>query len=478
MRRSTPPGPRGYLDFARLSYRHYLMMRWDPVRFLRWLGRKYGDLCRFTMFGYECYLVNHPALIREVLVRHADDVRKFPRVMNVLREAIGASVLTTEGETWRDRRSMLQRVFRRIELDRVAQLTTEETTRWCSRLGDQTVVSIEQQMNGVLQSTVARFLFGADLRDGRAVSEAVREYSDRFYRESKGIMRCPSWLPSRGRARQRACLELVQREIRELSAQRANAPADGSDVLQLLSAAVAAESSVGIELGRREALDELITLFVAGSHTSSVAAAWAWYLIAGHADVQQRIVAEVDAVTGGRELAPEDGERLEYTRMVVEESLRLYPAAWELFGRQIVRPFSLREYELPAGSLVFILPVVTQRDERFFPDPLRFDPDRFSRERRESIDSFAYIPFGAGPHTCLGKTMTLVQLPLLIAGVLQHYRVGLIDSRPISTVARVSLRPKFDIRLELRRRRRGGVSDVLAGPGVGGEKKHGLQAST
>ncbi len=452
MQYSNPPGPRGYLDFVHLTYRHYLAMRWDPVRFFSRLGRRYGDLCRFTMFGYSCYLVNHPRWIREVMIHRAADVEKFSRVTNVLRQGLGESVLTTEGESWREQRRKLQQLFRRSELQRMNELTLQEIERRADRFSTSRPLRIECVMNDLLQSAMARFLFDSDLRDGPTVSRCVREYSDRFYLESKALARCPDWIPTRAHRRKQHCLAFVRDEIQALAAQRAERCADG-DVLGELCA-MAASACDEHPRERNHALDQLITLFVAGSHTSSVAAAWTWYLVARHPEIQQRLRREVETVTGGRPLRADDVEALEYAKMVVQESLRLYPPAWELFARLVKRPLHLAGYEIPPGSLILILPIVTHRDERFFPDPLRFDPERFAPERASQIDPCAYFPFGVGPHICLGKTMTLEQLPLVLGALLQRFEVTLADDRPVATIPRVSLRPRDDIALIFSERRR------------------------
>ncbi len=451
MRYSNPPGPRGYLDIVHLTYRHYLAMRWDPVRFFSRLGRRYGDLCRFTMFGYSCYLVNHPRWIREVMIHHAADVEKFSRVTDVLRQGLGESVLTTEAESWREQRRKLQQVFRRSQLQRMAELTLQEIEWRADRFRTSRPLRIERVMNELLQSTMARFLFGSDLPDGQAVSRCVREYSDRFYLESKALARWPEWIPTRAQRRKRQCLAFVRAEIQALAAQRAASRADRDVLGELCATAAGASDEHPGE--RNHALDQLLTLFVAGSHTSSVAAAWTWYLVARHPEVQQRLRREVETVTGGRPLRADDVEALEYAKMVVQESLRLYPPAWELFARRVKRPLHLAGYEIPPGSLILILPIVTHRDERFFPDPLRFDPERFAPERASQIDSCAYFPFGVGPHICLGKTMTLEQLPLVLGALLQRFEITLADERPVATLPRVSLRPRDDIALIFSERR-------------------------
>ena len=451
MRSHSPPGPIGWLDPVRLTCRHYLSMRLDPIRFFTRLGRRYGDIARFSLFGYRCYLVNHPELIRTVLVKHADDVRKLPRVVRTLKAALGDSLLTTEGQEWKQKRSALQQAFRSVELTRVAQLTVDEVNCWMARRSPACTLPIERTMNDMVQSIVTRFLFGTRLHDPDSVRDAVRFYSDRFYVESKALVPIPSWFPTFGNRRKRRSLQLVQSAIASAARDGISRLATRDDVLARLIRAIDDDCSGSMWDGEA-AVKELMSLFVAGSHTLSVSLAWTWYLIATHPDVQERIREEVDRVASGRDIEPGDLEQLTYTRMVVDESLRLYPAAWELFGREVKRTIRLGAYDIPAGSLIMIAPVVTHRDARFFEDPLRFDPDRFSEGRRVAIAPFAYIPFGAGPHTCLGKTMTLSQMPLIVAAILKHDVVSTDRASPPKCVARVSMRPRRDIPIRFQRR--------------------------
>jgi cytochrome P450 len=449
-----PHGPQNILEPIGLTWRHYVAMRYDPISFFRKLAAKYEDLCFFRILGQRCYLVNHPSLIRDVLVRHHDDIQKYPRVMRNLRQGIGDSLLTSQGSSWKQRRTMLQKIFRSSQLNEVGQVTIDESRRILKDLNVQSIVPIEKAMNRLTQTIIARSFFGGRLDDPDRVSFAIRDLSNRFYHDSNAVFQTPTWLPTRNNYKKQESLRTVRTAIEALSQQRQSVDSNGHDVLGMLASALQGTSSLTDGgFTRQQALDELITLFVAGSHTSSVALAWTAYLIATHPNVQRKLHEEIDRVLADKELTVEDLSRLPYTTSVVQESLRLHPPAWELFARQTLQPIRLRQFEIPVGSLVFILPIVTHRDARFFPNPLHFSPDRFSAQRIDEVDPFAYLPFGAGPHTCLGKTMTMVQLPLILATLLRSFTLSLANPNArVRGFPRVSLRPTPDplIRLSLR----------------------------
>jgi cytochrome P450 len=200
---------------------------------------------------------------------------------------------------------------------------------------------------------------------------------------------------------------------------------------------------------------QLLTMYVAGFHTTSVALAWLLFAVASHADVQRRLREEIFQACGNDTPSLEHLDDLKYCQMVVRETLRLYPAAWELFARQSIEESEISGYRVPAKSLILILPYVTHRDPRFFPEPEKFDPLRFSPEREHEIPAFAYLPFGHGPRHCIGKSLALSQMRLVLASVLQKFELEIDKNgvQQIQLVPRVSLRPKGDIRLMLKNSR-------------------------
>jgi cytochrome P450 len=180
---------------------------------------------------------------------------------------------------------------------------------------------------------------------------------------------------------------------------------------------------------------------------------WTFYLLDEHPDVKADLLSEIEEVLQGRPATVADVPRLEWTDRVLKESMRLYPPAWALFCRQAVRDVQIGEYTLPAGSLLFIYPWVVQRDPRFFPDPQRFDPDRFSKERLAQLPSGAYIPFGLGPHSCIGEHMARIVLTLVLTRILQGWDLRRADGQgPPELEPLLSLRPRGDLRMRVLQR--------------------------
>jgi cytochrome P450 len=193
----------------------------------------------------------------------------------------------------------------------------------------------------------------------------------------------------------------------------------------------------------RQARDEAVTLFNAGHDSTSAALAWTCYFVGRHRAVQERLQGEVDAVLGGRAAALEDLPRLTFADAVVKESLRLVPPTSTLFTRQAITEVEIGGYQLRRGSLVTVSPYVTQRDPRWFPEPERFDPDRFGPGRVENIPEYAYFPFGAGPHVCVGNAFAMMEITLVVATLVQCFHLELTPGQEdLAPELKVSLRPK------------------------------------
>ncbi len=199
--------------------------------------------------------------------------------------------------------------------------------------------------------------------------------------------------------------------------------------------------------------DEIMTLFLAGHETTANALTWTWYLLAQNPDAERALHVELDSVLAGRPPALADLPRLPYTEMLVKESLRLFPPAWGI-GRRALHDFDLRGFRIPAGTNVFIMQWLVHRDPRFFPDPLRFDPERWRVDpvRTGRIPRFAYFPFGGGPRVCIGAGFAMMETTLLLATIAQRYRFTLRPDPPVVPFFSVTLRPRHGVPVQVESR--------------------------
>ncbi|MGD9723242.1 MAG: cytochrome P450 [Pirellulales bacterium] len=446
---SYPPGPTGGFFGINLARR----FRNDPLGFITEVGRTYGDLAYFRMGPVRAYFVNSPPLIREVLVTRNKSFRRPKWITGPLSKIDGNGLVLSDGDFWLRQRRLVQPAFNTRRFDGYAQVTVESTQRMLDRWRGGMQFDLADEMTHLTLDIIARTLFGVDLGPQAAeLGEAVRVISQTFVRETANPIQVPDWLPTAGKRRKRWAIKTLDTMIRGVIRERRASRADRGDLLSMLLLAVDEEGD-GRGMNDEQARDEAVTLFNAGHDTTAAALAWIWYLVARHPEVEQRLVEEVDAVLGGRAGTYSDVARLPYTEMVVKESLRINPPTWSLVPREAVQPVELGGYTIPGGSWVYTFPWMTQRDPRFFPEPEKFDPERFSPGRVESIPQYAYFPFGAGPRVCIGNTFATMEMILILASVLQKFRVRLApgqgEAEPEPLIA---IRPKGGLRVSLEAR--------------------------
>jgi cytochrome P450 len=220
-----------------------------------------------------------------------------------------------------------------------------------------------------------------------------------------------------------------------------------------VSLLLAARDDAGTPMPMMQVRDEIITLLLASHETTANALAWTWYLLARHAGPEARLHAEVDAVLAvGLPADPGNIPNLPFTRMVLTESMRLYPPAW-LIARVAAEDHETRGYVLPEGSLVVISPWVVHRDATYYPNPLEFDPGRWSAEHQRPRPRYSYFPFGAGPRGCMGEAFAWMEGVLLLSTIARRWRMRLLDpTLPPAVHPALTLTPKSGIRVKLERR--------------------------
>jgi cytochrome P450 len=425
-------------------------LRARPLAFTSGLGRTYGDLAYFRMGPLRAYLVNNPQLIRDVLVTKHKNFRRPPLVAGPLRAIDGNGLVLSEGDFWRRQRRLVTPAFATKRFDGYGRVTVDYTLRMLERWRAGTSFDVAEAMTRLTLEIIAKTLFDVEVEGEAArLGEAVRVVSRTFVEEAGYPLHLPDWLPVASKRRKRQAIrtldELVWRVIRE----RRAAGDDRGDLLSMLLLAVDSEGD-GAGMTDLQARDEAMTLFNAGHDSTAAALSWIWYLVARHPAVEARLVEEVDTVLGGRVPEYADVARLPYAEMVVQETLRLYPPTWMLFPREVVAPVELGGYAIAKRSWLYIFPWVTQRDGRFFENPEAFDPERFAPDRVEKIPQYAYVPFGGGPRVCIGSSFATMEMVLIMATVLQKFRLRLAaDQGAVEPEPLISLRPKGGLRVSV-----------------------------
>jgi cytochrome P450 len=238
--------------------------------------------------------------------------------------------------------------------------------------------------------------------------------------------------------------------VYRLIEERRRSGADRGDLLSMLLLAQDTEGDGG-RMTDLQLRDEAMTIFLAGHETTANALTWTWYLLSRHPDVEARLHAEIDSALGGRAASVDDMSALPYTRMVLAESMRLYPPAW-IVGRRAMGPFQANGYTIPARSIVLMSQYTMHHDARWFPDPERFDPERFAPDRQADRPKFAYFPFGGGPRVCIGEQFAWMEGMILLATIAQRWRLRLVPDHPVAMQPIITLRPKYGMRMTVEAR--------------------------
>lgn len=441
-----PPGPKlGYVGSFR-TFRH------DALGFLLRTARTYGDVAWFRVGPFDLYLLSHPDHVQDVLVAGHHSVHKS-QVLQEARRILGDGLLTSEGETHRRNRRLLQPMFHHQRIEGYGRVMAEyaEATaeRWCH--GQE--VDVHDELMALTQAIVAKSLFGTDIEeaDARRVADSLRTMLDMYDRFllpfAAYLERLP--LPSNRRFwRAKASLdEIMFRLIRDRRT--------GEDRTDVVSMLLAAGDDEGPEAGgaitEQQIRDETTTLFLAGHETTALALTWALYLLSQNEGAEAQLQAEVDRVLGDRLPVSSDLPHLEFTRRVVSESLRLYPPAWTM-GRKVAADLLVGGYVVPAGSTVLLSQYVIHHDPRWYPEPYRFDPDRWEPTAVATRPKHSFFPFGAGPRMCIGEDFAWMEGILVLATIARRWRFRLVPGQRIELAPRITLRPKQGVRMRVERR--------------------------
>jgi cytochrome P450 len=438
-----PPGlQRNLLWFALSKFRPV-----NPIFLFQYLAETYGDIAHYKIGQHHIVFLNHPEYIREVLVVQNDNFIK-ERTVQRSKMLLGEGMITAEGAAHRAQRQTAQPAFHRQRIVEYGGVIVEEALRvrnsWGAGERD-----IAQDMMHLTLNVVSRTLFATDLREevfelAAAINRIMGLYNFLVMLPAAEwlVHLRPPGLAAFVRARNR--IDAVV--YRMLDAHR-KAEVDRGSLLDMMLAA----SPGNDEESRRSLRDQVITIFLAGYETVANALSWTWYLLSQNPECEAKFHAEIDSLPGGRLPTFEEMPRLRYTESVLAESLRLYPPAWAM-GRYALNDFELGKFFLPARTTVLISQFITHRDARYFPDPLRFDPERFSAEGKARRGKFSYFPFGAGARQCIGESFAWMEGVLILATLGQKWKMRLVPGHRVEPQPLITLRPKFGMKMNLEAR--------------------------
>ncbi len=440
-----PPGPKGLPFFGNV-----FEPKGDSVGYFTRCIREYGDIVFLRFLGVPMCFINKPEYIESVLVTQHLNFEKS-KDYRALRRVLGNGLLTSEGEFWRRQRKLVQPAFHQERIGAYAEVMVKFTERMTASWEDGQSLDIHEAMMRLTLDIVAKTLFDADVsHEAEDVGAALHILMGKFMRQAGFAFLLPSFVPIPTTHRLQQAVRQLNKVIYGIIRQRR---AGGQSHGDLLSVLLQAQDDAGVGMTDRQLHDEIMTLFLAGHETTANVLSWTWLLLGQNPHAEQKLIEELRSVLGGRAPTPADLPRLVYTDMVLRESMRLYPPVW-IIGRRALAPFRLGEYELPAKTNVLMSQLLMHRDARYFPEPERFDPDRWKAgdPRSASLPRFAYFPFGGGPRVCIGAGFATMEAILLLATIAQKFQISLDSGQKIDMLPSVTLRPRSGIRVTLKAR--------------------------
>lgn len=436
-----PPGPRGHRILGNL--REFAA---DTLGFATRLAREYGDVARFRIVNKTALLLSGPDAVERVLVGNPRNYIKHRFFWSKVDAIFGKGLLTNEGDDWLRQRRLVQPAFHHARIAEYARVMVDYTLDRIEAWRDGEERDVRSEMTSITFRVVAKTLFDAEVAgDIARIATAFDTGIEEIARRIRRPVPVPDLVPTPGNLRYRQAVARMDRLVYRIIDEHR----DGRDRGDLLSALMRVVDEDGRPMSERQLRDETITMLLAGHETTALALTWTWYLLSGNPAVAARLEQEVDALAG-RPPGIADLPRLPYTERVVKEAMRIFPPAYS-FGREALADDEILDWPVAAGTTLFVFPWVLHRDPRFFPDPLRFDPDRWSDDFERSLPRCAYLPFGSGPRMCIGREFARMELALIVAAIAQRFRLEWGPEPPVP-MASITLRPSGGLKAVVRRR--------------------------
>ncbi|HKE24337.1 MAG TPA: cytochrome P450 [Bryobacteraceae bacterium] len=444
-----PDGPRINAPLALLKQMLPAVFPFDTLAFTLNVSRQYGDVAYYRFGPLDVYHLCHPDLAQQILVEQQEKFRKPELLRHAFGPFAGEGLLTSEGAVWKRQRKLMQPAFHHRQLAAYGNVMVTQTLGVMDSFAEEQVREMASEMAELTLNIVAKCLFGAELpSELKQIRAAMVAMIAAANRRVNSILRMPSWVPTAGNIQERRALAKMDGVLQVLFESRRQSPKQRDDLLSVLLAATG-EASGG--MSDKQLRDEMLTLFLAGHETTANALTWTWFLLSRHPEVEAKLWDELDRVLQGRAPEPADLAKLPYTEMVIRESLRLYPPA-PAVAREPVEDTTIAGYRIRKGSLLSINTYALQRDARFYPDPERYDPERFSPGWEERIPRYTYLPFGAGPRVCIGNAFAMMEARLILATVAQRYKLSLEPDQKVVPVQVITVKPRGPVWMRLERR--------------------------
>jgi cytochrome P450 len=448
---ADPPRVRGHHVLGQLPE-----LAADPLSFLVKTVREHGDVSRFRLAHFRAQLVASPDGIRHVLQENHKNYNKGTPGFKVLRLILGNGLLTSEGDFWLRQRRIAQPAFHKEKIaqlaERMTQAAIDLAESWAAPAESGKPINVAREMMRVTLRIVGETLLSTDVtRNADEIGDAISHIIEDANTRISSILTLPLRVPTKGNRRFKKEMRTLDEVVLRTIKARRDVAADAapSDLLTMLMEAK--DEETGEQMSDVQLRDEIMTMFLAGHETTANLLAWTFYLLSKNPAVERELARELRDVLGGAPARLEHAPKLRYTKMVLNETMRLYPPAW-MIARRAIEEDVVGGFRIAAGSIVFMSPYVTQRHPALWDNPEGFDPERFRNDKDGERPRFSFFPFGGGPHLCIGNAFAMLEAQILLATLAQKFRLDLVPGLPVVPEPLITLRPRGGMRMTVHQR--------------------------
>jgi cytochrome P450 len=444
---SFPPGPEESFFGANASYSFYFKI----LDYLINLHKKYGDVVHFKAMKHHMYLISDVDLVEKILVKHPDKFLKGTSVQR-LKIILGTGLISSEGEVHDTHRKMMSSYFQKNSVSKymsnVILSIDDMFGKWDKKIAKGKHIEIHEESGDLFVEMILQSIFSDDCYEEMILTGQL--LNKLFYNASPLLLIAPDIslkLPIPESIRFKKVKKKFDSQLKKLIRQRIQSHRRKED---LLDALIHAKTSSDYTMDEDAIYNEVITLYIAATDTSSKILSWSFYLLAKHHDIKEKVFEEINSLDDGIKYS--DLDKLIYTRCLVAETLRLYPPVWAI-SRNPTEDLVLNNYIFKKNSTVLLFPFIIHRDKRFYNEPLKCRPERWLNDERKLVAKYAYIPFGAGPRVCLGDNFAWMELLISIIKIMRHYDFKLAHQKEVKLSSSITLKPKDGIYLKVHRKK-------------------------
>lgn len=420
---------------------HLFLFRKDPYKFLQKNCLEMGPIFSFRLLNRNFYVLNHPDFIRHILISNAKNYSRKSSYQ-FLEEILGQGLLTTEGELWRKRRRLAQPSFNKDQLTKLVQQIEDSIGKFIGRYTteNKVVLDLDHEMNHLTLTVLTNSIIQTELEDRfYLVKEnlliSLKYLTTNRFKAIKWTKHLPSIIKYKGQKG----INVLKRIVLEIIQSRRASTTTHADLLAMLMAAK--DEETGESLTNEELLDEVMTMFVAGHDTTSVVLTWTLYLLARHPEIEEKLQIEILANDKSTPLTMEHLMEYPYLKMIIQESMRLYPPVWS-FGRKAITDDIVNGYAFPSGTSCTMPALFVHRNPSFWEKPNEFYPEHFTPEKIKERDKLAYFPFSAGQHRCIGEHYAIIEIQIALIHLLRKFKISLQTQKEVTPLLLITLKPK------------------------------------